>query len=169
MKKILLVSLISVFAVVCTLPTSASDPAEITATATPELISIKIAGGYPSSVDYGVLDLGWANAAPTGDPVLRVENNGNVQEEFKIKGADATAEGSTWELSDVQGSKKYVHKFGVGSSPSTYTALNKTGSTLVDDINPDSTQDFKLRIEMPSSTDSYEQHSTTVTVVAEQS
>lgn len=167
MKTFLPVLLISILAVAFALPTSAS--VEITATATPELISIKIANGYPSTVDYGVLDLGYANAAPTGDPVLRVENNGNIQEDFKIKGADATTTGSTWELSDTQGSKKYVHKFGVGSSPSTYTALNKSGAVLVNDIDPDSTQDFKLRIEMPSSSDSYEQHSTTVTVVAEQS
>ena len=172
MKKLLLVSLVSILAVTFVFPTSASDPAEVTATVTPKLISIKIANGYPSSVDYGVWDLGSAEAtpiSPTADPVLRVENNGNIQENFRIRGADATATGSTWELSDTQGSKMYIHKFGLGSSPLTYTPLTKTNGILVDGIDPDFTQDFKLKIEMPSSTDSFEQHSTTVTVIAESS
>ncbi len=167
MKKILLISLISISAAVFVLPTSASGPAEITATVTPELISIKIADGYPSSVTYGTLDLGYANAAPIGNPVLRVENNGNIEENFRIRGADAIASGSTWTLAGAQGPKQYIHEFApVGGSYSVLTK-NPSGDFLVNDIAKGSTQDFKLRLSMPSSTDSFGEHSTTVTVIAE--
>lgn len=150
-------------------PVWAGDTVVISATAFPEVVSIRIADNRPDSIVYGALPYGAVNQDPKDNPTLGVENNGSVAENFHIRGADATTSGGTWTLSNTPGVDQYVHKFktieGATFTPLTEIAGN---NELVNNIALGGTQDFKLRIDMPTpgTGGPYKEYSTTVTVVA---
>jgi hypothetical protein len=169
MIKIKFLIFLAVIAIT-SMPIYASDEASVSATVTPQLVSVKIADGYPTSVDYGVISLGSVNIDPIGTPVIRVENNGTVKENLGIKGENATVGSDSWVLSNTSGANTYVHKFAKGASPipTDFVPLTatSTGNTLANNLLTGDTSDFKLRIDMPTTTGSYSQHTTNVVVVA---
>lgn len=173
MKESLVILTVLVAASALALPVLASDSVEVTATVTPEQISISFWSGTPTTVNYGTLPFGVTDRAPVGDPAIKVWNSGTVQEDFGIRGANATAVGgSPWVLESAPGQDKYTHKFCAGSHPGVFTPL--TDSALANKItgaggiSPNQNTDFMLRFSMPTSATTYtsNQYSTTVTILA---
>jgi len=156
---------VSVLAVLFVLPVSALDQDQepITVTVTPKLVSLTISD---TSVSYGVVSLGVGKTAPSDHPIT-VTNSGNVTEDFDIEGDSATTTGGSWGL--VSGSpvaNQFKHSFALGPAFDSFTALTTGFGNFVDGVAASGTQDFKLKIEMPSSTSVYGQYTTKVELLA---
>ena len=148
---------------------AANTLAIIDATITPMVISVEIPAGCATSVAYTDVPLGATSRDPDGVPVLCAKNNGSDMEDFEIRGADAeSASGNIWTLSSTKGADQYVHKYGVGASPSTWHALttSQVDNEWANDVPVGENRDFRLRIDTPTESSSYEEHTTTVTVIA---
>jgi hypothetical protein len=146
--------------------------AQVSATVTLQsyLISVVISDGYPTAVEYGVMLPNTVAAPTTYIPgtysYLRVENDGNVDEDLLIKGADAICETGTWILAATPGSDQYSHLYGLGQTPGSYTPLDTSAKNLSSNVTVGGTVDFNVKIETPTDSTVYGQYSTTVTVLA---
>jgi len=144
--------------------------AQVSATVTLQSISVTIAEGYPTAMDYGVMAPGTEAMPATYTPgtysYLRVENQGSVAEDFLIKGADATCGAGTWTLAATPGADQYSHLYGIGQSPVSYTPLSTDASILGSNVAVGGTVDFNLKIKTPTSSTVYGEYSTTVTILA---
>jgi len=142
----------------------------VAATVTLSNISVTIPSGYPTSVDYGVLQLNSQAVPqtyiPAGNTYLRVQNNGGAAEDLVIKGANATCGTGTWTIGSLPGANTYSHLFGVGATPSSYAVLGTGGSTLAGNVAVNGNVDFNLKIQTPSSSIVYGKYSTTVSIIA---
>src|SRR2546428_529539 len=97
LKKIVTGLGVTVLLATAVLPVLADTSGTVNATATPQVISVSVS---PSSFDYGVVPFSTSNTTlsqkDTGseggvlNSALTTTNNGNVAEDFKIQGADAT-------------------------------------------------------------------------------
>ena len=169
MKKFLIILTTLVSLSLLVLPVFASDSVGVTATVTPEQIAVALYGSSPSSVNYGTLAYGAVDQVPQNNPYIELVNNGTVLEDFHIRGDDATTTiGSTWVLGSSPSHDQYVHKYGVGASPSTWHALttSQVDNEWANDVPVGENRDFRLRIDTPTESSSYEEHTTTVTVIA---
>lgn len=164
LKFIVLLSLCSLFLSSFNQMASAATTAVVTATVTPQNISITLT--TDGSVAYGTQTLS-STADTTSNGVNdteTVQNNGNVTEDFDIKGANSAA----WTLGATAGSNQYAHKFCIttcDSSP-TWTALTTNDQVLAASVAASGTQAFDLQLLVPTSTSSYTQQSLSVTVTA---
>ena len=149
---------------------SGGAQATVTATVTLSNISVTIPSGYPTAVDYGILQINSEatpmSYSPSGNNYLRVQNSGGVAEDFVIEGADAACGSGTWKIDSSPASDQYCHLFGFGAAPASYSALGTGGSILASNVALDGTADFNLKIRVPTSSTAYGQFSTTVTIVA---
>ena len=162
-KKILIALTVLVSLSFLALPVFASNPAVITATVSPVLISVTVDRGL---IDYGVVSLG--DAKESG--LIVATNNGTVVEDFDIKGAIAQSGASQWSLvTGVPGENQFRHSFAIreGGSFGALTPLTSGNENFKDNIASSGVVDFKLKLEMPSSiTGVYDQYTTSVTVTA---
>ena len=141
-----------------------------TVTLEPYLISVTIAEGYPTAVEYGAM-LPNTEAEPTAYipdtySYLRVENDGNVAADLLIKGANATCGTGTWILAATPGPNQYTHLYGLGQTPGSYSPLSTSTSVLGTNVTVGGTVDFNVKIQTPTDSTVYGQYSTTVTVLA---
>lgn len=167
MKKIFAgISVLALIAVA--FPVQGADTAGVTATVTVENISVTVSDG---SVAYGTLAVNTAqgtaiNDSDSLDDTQTATNNGNITENFNIRGSDS----GTWTLAGSAGANQYVHEFCRGDtgdcdgSP-TNTALTTSYQALDTSVAKDDTQDFDLRITTPTSSD-FTEHNVNVTVQA---
>jgi hypothetical protein len=141
------------------------DQEPIAVTVTPKLVAISVS---PTTVSYGTVSLGVGKTAPSDS--ITVTNSGNVAEDFDIEGDNASTAGGMWSLvsgSGSPGANQFKHSFNLGPSyDDPFTALTSGFSNFVDDVAASGTQDFKLKIEMPSSTSVYGQYTTKVELLA---
>ena len=145
----------------------AADTDTVEATVKVQHISINISSD--GSIDYGALAVGTSATTATGDgdnidDTQTATNDGNVTEDFDIKGQDT----ASWALDTTTGADQYVHEFctsNCDSSP-TWTPLTTSYDTLATGIGASNTQDFDLRIQVPTSTTDYNAQSVDVTVLA---
>lgn len=145
----------------------ADNPATITASVQPKLISVTVSN---TSVNYGQVAL----SQPAESSVIIVSNNGNVQEDLTITGSSASTGpgGSTWTLGSTIGSNQYTHEFAVSpnpGSPTTYNFMTTSSSTLANDVpasSDDSDRNLKLKITLPTSTSTYSTFTTNVIISA---
>ena len=141
--------------------------ASVTATVTARNVSVSVSDG---SISYGNVNLGGtASTTPSGiDDSQTATNNGNVSADLNIIGTDS----ADWTLESSTGADQYTQAFcntdACDSSPTwslmqeaAYTTLSS--STLATSTG---TQIFDLRINLPSSSSSYDQQSVNVTVQA---
>lgn len=132
--------------------------------ATTVLISITISDG---SISYGMLPKG-ATKDTTSSGVndsQTATNNGNVAEDFNIKGQNTTA----WTLAGSQGSEQYFHKFcnnGTCDASPTWTALTTNYQAVGSNIATSGTKEFDLQIGVPSATATYTSQNADVTIQA---
>jgi hypothetical protein len=137
--------------------------ATVTATVTVQNISVSVADGI---VSYGTLST--SDTQDTTSSGLNdsqtATNNGNIDEDFSIKGQDS----SNWTLATSIGSEQYAHKFCTSSCDSSpvWTALTTTNQSLATSVATSGTQEFDLQILTPSSTANYTQQSVDVVVTA---
>lgn len=144
------------------LPARAADTATVTATVTVQNISVTVSDG---TVAYGTL----ANNTSAGtnpSDLQTATNNGNVTENFQIKGQNSVG----WTLAATAGSDQYVHKFCTatcGTPPTNYTALTTSYQTLATGKAVSGTQTFDLYITTPNPSTVYTVQSVDITVLAE--
>ena len=143
-----------------------ADPEKtITATVLPTLVSLTI---DISAVDYGSVPLGTIERAPLNDPKISVIHNGNVNEDFAIRGSNAISN-ITWTLSDSPGANLYVHKYGVAAPPAipdSFVPMSASNANFAINLTPSESRNLKLRISTPTSTNSYSQLTASVYLTA---
>lgn len=152
----------------------ADTSASVTATVTPGVISVSV---DTPAVGYGTVGVPSADNVPTGDPIIGVNNNGGIPENFQIKGADATGTTTTWKITTgaVGGTPdyNYNHKFiDCGSSstcaaPAAVNTMDTIYESLATNVSAAGNRYFKLRLSTPTETGGDTSvHSTTATIVA---
>jgi hypothetical protein len=156
----LLLSLITVLLLVFNLSVLAADTASVTATVTVQNISVTVSDG---TVAYGTLGQNATKNTCTLVDTQTATNNGNVTENFNIKGQAST----NWTLGATAGSNIYTHKFSTATCPTfTGTALTTAYQTLATGKAVNGTQTFDLEINTPNPSTVYTQQSVDVTVQA---
>lgn len=134
--------------------------ASVGATVTVQNISVAVADG---TVTYGTMAVNTTKSTLVGElnDLQTATNNGNVTENFNIRGTDS----GTWTLGAVAGSNVYVHKFSTDSGAA-WTALTLANQTLATAKAVGGTQTFDLQITTPTVSADYIEHSVNVTVQA---
>jgi hypothetical protein len=136
--------------------------ATITATVTVQKISLTVADG---SIAYGIIPAGSSKSTCDLDDTQTVTNNGNVAEDFSIKGKDCS-----WTLGSTPGSEVYVHKFATSSCGyinwNTAPALTTSYQTMATNIATSSSATLNLQITTPTATNSYTEQDVSVMVMA---
>ena len=163
------IAILGLVGMVVGITASAATDGTVTATVTPQNISVSLSA---TSTNYGILALSTSDGSRTTatSSVFTVTNNGNVTENFDIRGASST----DWTLNSspattgAVGSNQFVHRFDADSVFTTGTAkaLSTSNQTLGASIATSGTQDFVLQMNMPTASSVTAQQSTTVTVVA---
>lgn len=142
-----------------------SSTGTVAATVTAQNISVSISTG---TVTYGTLAANTSKSTIATDlnDTQTATNNGNVAEDFTIKGQNST----NWTLSGTAGVDTYVHQFCVSSCttpPTNFTALTTSNQALgAGNVAASGTQNFDLRITTPTSSSVTTQQSVDVTVTA---
>lgn len=145
-------------------PVIAADTGAVTATVTVQNISLTVADG---TVSYGIMPVSTTKSTIVADlnDLQTVTNNGNVTEDFNIKGQHTAA----WTLGGAAGVDTYTHKFCTatcGTPPTNYTALTTNYATLGTAIATSGTKTFDLQLGTPTSTATFTSQSVDVTVQA---
>ena len=138
-----------------------ASEATITATVTVQNISLSVADG---SIAYGVLPVNTSKSTCDLNDTQTVTNNGNVAEDFSIKGKNS----ENWTLADTAGENQYVHKFATSSCPVTWggTALTTSYQTMATNVATSSSVTLNLQITTPTVTSSYDPQDVSVMVMA---
>lgn len=152
----------------------AADTGTVSATVTPQNISVSVAD---AAIAYGVLTLSSVEDTTSGgvNDSQTATNDGNVTEDFNIKGANTTG-GTAWTLAATIGADQYKHSFCTtgGGAPDpcdsgpTFTALTTSYVSLATAVSTSGTQLFDLKIDAPSSSTDFVEKTATVTVQAVQ-
>jgi hypothetical protein len=134
-------------------------------TASATIISVSVSDG---TITYGMLPLNTSKSTCTSElnDAQTVTNNGNVTENFLIRGQNS----ANWTLATTPGTNQYVHKFlnGTCSTFSGGTALTTSDQTFATGIPPNGTATLNLQITTPTATDYFTQQSVNVTITAVQ-
>jgi len=120
------------------------------------------------SVDYGLVALnGEEDTTSTGlNDTQTITNDSTITENFNIKTSNATG-GMTWTVGAAAGSDVYVHSFSTNGG-SSWEVLDTVDvyETLATGVAASSSQDFDLKIHLPTETTDYQEKTITVTVQA---
>lgn len=144
--------------------TFAATTGSVTATVTTQNISLTVTDG---SIAYGTLTANTSKSTIAADlnETQTATNNGNIAEDFNIRGQNS----ANWTLAATSGSDQYVHKFCTatcGTPPTNFTALTTSYQTLATNKAASGTQTFELQITTPNPSTVYTQQSVDVTVQA---
>lgn len=125
----------------------------------------------PSTNDFGILQIG--TTSNTAIDYFTITNTGNCAVDITIQGTDATGGDDTWTLSDTAtpGENIYGLYAGLDDDDDTFDVIVRktaTYNTLVSDLAEDATQDWGLKIYMPTALNGYDNNemSATITLVA---
>lgn len=136
-------------------------------TAAAATVSVSVADG---SVSYGTIAAGASkDTTSTGlNDTQTATNDGNVTENFNIKTSNATG-GTQLTVGATPGTDVFVHEFSTngGGAWTKFTAADSY-QTLATGIAASGTQNFDLKITVPTTSSDYQQKSITVTVQAVQ-
>ena len=161
MKKLaLIVSLAVSLGAALAMSATAGPEDTVSATVTAVVISVNVS---PNSISYGSQPLGKTNAIPSPMP-LDVLNDGTVTENFAIRGSGTAA----WTLAATQGADQFAHRFSTSGPTGTYTALTTSNQTLFNSVAPTGVINVDLRMDLPTTTSSTAEQTTTLTIVATQ-
>jgi len=150
------------------LPVQAAGSATVTSTVTVQNVSVSVSSG---TVSYGTLAVNTSKTTLTSPGLADtqvVTNNGNVPEDFTIKGQNSAG----WTLDTTNSTlDHYIHKFckatcGTDASPTNFTALTTSYASLATSVAAAGTQNFDLQITTPQSSDVFTSQSVDVTVLA---
>ncbi|MFA5128108.1 MAG: hypothetical protein WC457_03870 [Patescibacteria group bacterium] len=136
------------------------------------VVSVTVSDGV---VSYGTIaENSSVSTIDLGD-LQTITNNGNVTEDFAIKGQDGSGGGCTWTLATSNGADQYVHRFcndtdlDCSSPPTNYTAMTTTYQNIDTNVAADGTTQFQLRLTAPSASTCYGEQDVDVTLLATQS
>jgi len=159
-NKILAITLIFSLAILGT-SAYAADSASVSATVTAQNVSLTVSDG---SISYGTLALGGSKSTIDLTDTQTVTNNGNVTEDFDIKGSNSA--GDVWTIVDADpGTDDYMHAFSINSG-SDWTYMSEDYKALTTSVSPSSTTPLDLRITTPSSTSVFTEQTVSVTILA---
>lgn len=164
MKKITASLFCIVFALVIVFgvhKVNAAGTATVTATVTVQSVSVTVSDG---TVAYGTLAVN-ASAGTNGSDTQTATNNGNVAEDFNIRGQNT----ANWTLAGSAGADQYAHRFCTAtcaSAPTNYTALTTSYQSLGTGIAASGTRTFDLYLTTPTASTNFSQQSVDVTVQA---
>lgn len=142
-----------------------ASSANVTATVTVQNISLTVSDG---SVTYGTLAADTTQDTCSGGGHLNdaqtVTNNGNIAEDFNIKGVNT----ASWTLAGTAGSDQYVHSFANGACTTTFTgtALTTSDQSLATNIAASGTATLNLQIHTPNPSTVFTEQSPNVTITA---
>lgn len=143
------------------LNTQAATTGTVTATVTAQNVAVTVADG---TVTYGTLAVGGtASTSSDGlDDTQTATNEGNVSSDLTIRGQNS----ANWTLAASTGADQYVHEFCTSNCDTTptWTALTTNYQALASGVASSGTQDFDLKITVPSSSSNYTSQSVDVTV-----
>ena len=129
---------------------------------TEPVVSVSVSDGV---VAYGTLALNATNSTCALSDTQTVTNDGNVIENFNIKGQNSAA----WSLASTAGSEQYVHRFSSSTCPvSTWVALTTSYQTLDTNKAVNATTTLNLEVTTPTATTNYTQQSVDVIIQAVQ-
>ena len=137
----------------------------VTATVTPGVVSVDVT---PATFDYGYMTLNTSKTSHEAGQTSGITANvGTVHTDLNIRGANALGDPTgTWTLAGSTGSDIYVHEFGAGADPGSWTALTTSNATLTIGVTPSGSYIFGLRITTPTASTVVDEYSAPVTVVA---
>lgn len=139
-------------------PAAADTEAMVTATVTVEQVAVSVS---PTSVDYEVVDLGSTDNVPL-PASFTATNDGNVDEDFAIKGADT----ADWMLvTTAPGTDEYKHRAS-SDGFSSEQALTTTYAGFTTATAPASHETVSLKLDAPSDSTTFDEQSATVTLLA---
>jgi len=146
------------------MPGFAAPTGTVTATVTTQNISVAVTDG---TISYGVLGTNATRSTIAADlnDLQTATNDGNVAEDFNIRGQDSAG----WTLTGAAGVDQYVHRFCVatcGTPPTNFTALTTSYQLLSNSEVVSGTQTFDLQINTPTTSTVSTQQSVDVTVQA---
>lgn len=132
-------------------PVLAAEAGPITATVTAKKIAVSI---DPTSVDYGVLDFTDSQNSGALSPsvTFTATNDGNVNEVFNVRGADATFTGGSWTLvTAISTTDQFRHSV-TGTTPAIAEQFltTSTSGSWSGTIAAAGTQDFTSTFNMPN-------------------
>jgi hypothetical protein len=164
MQRLFVAGVLLSLALIPAVKAFATSTASVAATVTTENISVTVTDG---SVSYGTISAGSSKSTIASDlnDTQTATNNGNVAEDFNIKGQDS----ANWTLSSSAGTDQYVHKFCTdtcGTPPTNFTALTTNYQSLATNQAAAGAQTFDLQITVPSPSTVFTQQSVDVTVQA---
>lgn len=142
----------------------AATTASVTATVTVQNISLTVTDG---TVTYGTLGQNATKSTIVADlnDKQTATNNGNIAEDFNIKGQNST----NWTLGATAGSDQYIHKFCTASCtspPTNFTALTTSYQALGTNIATSATKSFDLFLNTPNPSTVFTQQDISITVQA---
>ncbi|KKR05981.1 MAG: hypothetical protein UT34_C0001G0021 [candidate division WS6 bacterium GW2011_GWF2_39_15] len=142
----------------------AADTATVAATVTVQNISVTVSDG---TVAYGTLAVNTTKSTIAADlnDLQTATNNGNITEDFNIRGQNSTA----WTLGATAAADQYIHRFCTatcGTPPTNYTALTTSYQTLGTAVATSGTKTFDLQINTPTSSSSFASQAVDVIVQA---
>jgi hypothetical protein len=138
--------------------------AQITITmTTEEVLGVSV---DPTSWGIGTVSAGTVYKTTAGN--FTATNDGNVNEDFKIAGADTTGAGTAWVLSETLSNSATDYALGYTKTtdtwPGDYTAITKTETAFATAIAPSGTQTFGLGLLTPTTIVGGEAKTATVTI-----
>jgi hypothetical protein len=139
------------------LPSVAQSEDTITATVTVQEIAVSV---DPTSVDYGTVAFeGTKRSGTAASPYFTATNNGNVDIDLRVRGANATFTGGSWTIQGSavscpgDGTDVFAHSaIGVTSSADDtpiFMTTSTSSSFLDEDLASAGTKDFNSEIFMP--------------------
>lgn len=133
-----------------------------------EAVVISVSITSDGFVEYGYVPLSGTKSTIELPDTQNATNSGNVTEKFNIKTSNATSSSSTWTLGSATGTQNvYIHEFATSSGWVKFAAADSY-QRLVEGVTQNSSQNFDLRIGIPSSVSDYEQKTIYITIQATQ-
>jgi hypothetical protein len=141
----------------------AQPEAEIQCSVTTSSIAVSVDNPF---IDYEVVGTGSSKSSDN----ITATNDGNVAENFTIRGSDAVPQGggTNWTLASTTDTDQYRHTFTGAPTPPPETNLDTTPTLLASDVPATTgTKTFKLTLYTPTEITTTEAtFDTTVTIVA---
>lgn len=160
MKNIPMFLLLIIVGMYISITVSAATTGTVAATVTAQNVSVGVSDGI---ITYGTLGLSSATTTLASglNDTQTATNDGNIAEDFNIKGTSTAA----WTLAGSVGNNQYMHEFSINSGGG-WTALTTNYQSLATNKAQSGTQTFDLRLSTPTATANFTQQNVDVTVQA---
>lgn len=169
-KLLAIFSLVALLGAALSLPAMADGSVPISATVSAKSISVTV---DPTLIDYGALAFEESRSSTALGITFTATNDGNVNENFSVKGADATGADPTFTWTIQEGAlncptqtNRYRHS--VTPAGGSLIFLTTDQQDLASGVAPSGTKSFTSEFRMPcnGSDGTGQTASTTITVVA---